>query len=110
VSGRLVGDVDVFGMDGGDCVWAFGGDWRFCRSLRWNLAAAVRFVGQGKVGRCGGASVGDLAVLGARAEPFSCPDWSTNAYNNSKESLKRCFSSEVGAYVDFCWGSFDICG
>ena len=74
MSSQLVGDVDVFGTDEGDCVWAFGGDWHFCRSLRWNLVAAVRLGGQGKVGRCDGASVGNLAVLGARAEPFSCPD------------------------------------
>eukprot|EP00957_Ditylum_brightwellii_P154768 11779284-Ditylum_brightwellii.AAC.1 len=66
--------------------WVIGGSELVLRnsggSLCWNLAAAVRLAGQGKVGRCGGASVGDLAVFGARAEPFSCPDWSTVAYNN----------------------------
>eukprot|EP00957_Ditylum_brightwellii_P059828 4541755-Ditylum_brightwellii.AAC.1 len=75
MSGRLGVNGDVFELVVGDFVWTFGGDWHFLRSLRWNLEAAVCLVGQGKVGRCGVASVGSLAVLGARAEPFSWPDW-----------------------------------
>eukprot|EP00957_Ditylum_brightwellii_P043731 3316046-Ditylum_brightwellii.AAC.1 len=72
--GRLVVDGDVFKPDGGDRVWAFGGDWHCRTSLHWNLEVAVHLVGQGKGSCCGGAFVGDLAVLGARAEPLSCPD------------------------------------
>eukprot|EP00957_Ditylum_brightwellii_P012029 908605-Ditylum_brightwellii.AAC.2 len=55
-----------------------GGALERCRvgwlSLCWKLVAAVHLGGQGKVGHCNGASVGNLVVLRARAEPFSCPD------------------------------------
>eukprot|EP00957_Ditylum_brightwellii_P172821 13156875-Ditylum_brightwellii.AAC.1 len=53
----------------------------FGQAFRWSAIQrpALRLVGQGKVGHCIGAFVGNLAVMGARAEPFSCPDWSTVA-------------------------------
>eukprot|EP00957_Ditylum_brightwellii_P161994 12333829-Ditylum_brightwellii.AAC.2 len=55
--GLLVVEDDVGELGIGDIRWAFGNDWQ-----------------QGEVGHCIDASVGIPAVMGARAEPPSCPD------------------------------------